>query len=202
MITVNVRADVKALSRSLDALRYRQLPYATSLALTALARKVARAEVKNLAGVLDKPTPFTLNSVAVIAARKERLVATVLVKDIAARYLEPFEFGGKHVLNGRALLNPKNVALNQYGNLPRTMLARLKGRRGVFVGVVATKDGRRISGVWQRLARGHLKLLIRFGQALEVKQHLGWGAKAEATVRRWFDAEFTAAFRRALATAR
>jgi hypothetical protein len=31
----------------------------------------------------------------------------VYVRDIAAGYLEPFEFGGDHKLNSSALLNPK-----------------------------------------------------------------------------------------------
>jgi hypothetical protein len=80
----------------------------------------------------------------------------------------------------------------------------------VFIGTIATKSGQKISGVWQRpiavkgkaAHTGALKLLIRFGDALPVKEHLGWGAKAEQVVHRWFKAEFDAAFRKALATAK
>ena len=67
-IAISVRADVKALSKSLDAFAREQLPFATALTLTGLARRVRDAEVKAMGSVFDHPTPFTLNSVGVKAA--------------------------------------------------------------------------------------------------------------------------------------
>lgn len=78
-------------------------------------------------------------------ARKNNLRAKVYVRDIAAEYLEPFEFGGEHKLNSRALLNPKNIKLNKYGNMPRNKLSQLKAKPNVFVGEVNGVDA-----VWQR----------------------------------------------------
>jgi hypothetical protein len=205
MIKINVRANIQAASRDLNAFAYRQLPFATALALTGIAKKIRLEEQKALPTILDRPTPFTINSIGVKAATKANPTATVFVRDIAAQYLAPFEFGGPHFLGAkRGLLTPKNVGLNPYGNLPRNLVARLKGRRDVFVGAVTTRSGETIRGLWQRPSTGAtgLKLLIRFSDPLPVKQHLDYRARAEAVARRWFEPEFRAAMKKALATAR
>ncbi|RQR00009.1 hypothetical protein DF025_36735, partial [Burkholderia stagnalis] len=124
---ISVDADVRALTKSLTRLQKDQLPFAISQALTATAKLAQGAEKAALPEVFDRPTPFTINSVAVKGARKSDLEARVFVKDIAAAYLEPYEFGGDHKLIGRGKtwLNPKDkTLLNQYGNFSRNALQR------------------------------------------------------------------------------
>ena len=233
VLDVSIHADIKALTKNLSALAYKQLPYAQAQAVTSLAKRVREAEVKLIKSTFPTSTPFTLNSVGVKAARKGDPTAIVFVKDIAAQYLKPFKDGGQHFLGSkRGLLVPIDAAVNQYGNLPRGALAKLKGRPDVFIGTVKTKSGGTINGVWQRpymrgldtsknmspamrrkirgqgkQARGanttgHLKLLIRFKDSPEVKQHLGWGSTAQTTVRTWWQRDFDAAMSKAMASAR
>ncbi|AXK61527.1 hypothetical protein [Burkholderia sp. IDO3] len=222
---ISVDADVRALSKSLTRLQRDQLPFAISQALTATAKLAQVAEKAALPDVFDRPTPFTINSVAVKGARKSDLEARVFVKDIAAAYLEPYEFGGDHKLIGRGKtwLNPKDKALlNQYGNFSRNALQRLEARPDVFVGTIKTKGGESIGGVWQRptnvkaikrsgkrgvALRGvnksdHLKLLIRFGDAEPVRQHLEFGERAFEVADEHFGREFERAMARAVATAK
>jgi len=217
MLAINIKADLTPLLRSLDDFARQQAPFATAKALTAVARRVQEAEVKAFSDVFDRPTLFTQRSVGVKAARKTSLTAVVFVKDIAARYLLPFEDGGKHFLppskRGGTLFNPKAAPVNQYGNLAKGTLRRLAGRQDVFVGAVRTKGGTTINGVWQRPAAdgargrglnrtGSLKLLVRFGDALPVKQRLGYRERAKAVVQASLQAEFDAAMGEALRTAR
>ncbi|AOK33951.1 hypothetical protein WL90_06605 [Burkholderia cenocepacia] len=222
---ISVDTDVRALTKSLTRLQKDQLPFAISQAITATAKIAQGAEKAALPEVFDRPTPFTINSVAVKGARKSELEARVFVKDIAAAYLEPYEFGGDHKLIGRGKtwLNPKDRSLlNQYGNFSRNALQRLEARPDVFVGTVKTKSGESIGGVWQRPAnvkavkrsgkrgvalRGvnksdHLKLLIRFGDATPVKRHLEFGERAFEVVDEHFADEFEKAMARAIATAK
>lgn len=206
LIDISVRLDVKELNRKLSALANNQIAYATSVALTALAKEVQADEIKNIASTFKKPKLFTQNSVGVQGARKSSLEAIVFVRPIAAKYLEPYESGGSHVLAGRALLNPKNIKLDKYGQLPRKVLARLKARPDVFVGVVKTKKGK-VNGVWQRIPAkkkqpAHLKLLIRFGDALAVTKRLNYRSRAQTIVDRRFSAVLDDAIAHALATAR
>src|SRR5476649_251163 len=125
---ISIRSNLKEISRSLGAFAQTQLPFASALAITALAKRVQGEQTKAFTRVFDRPTPFTLKAIGVKAARKTDLVATVFVKDIAASYLAPYEFGGVHKLNGKAMLVPKGAPTNQYGNLPKNLLERLKGR--------------------------------------------------------------------------
>lgn len=213
---VEYAVDLKALTKGFDDVFKRQLPYATSLALTATAGHVGIGWQDEMRAVLDRPTPFTLGSVAVQPARKTTLIARVYVKDIAANYLEPFVDGGVHYLGQKkGLLTPKNVPLNAYGNLTRNKLAQLKARNNVVVGPVKLRSGQVVNGVWQRptasarrrLAKGKeggapLKLLIRFSDPQQVTQRLDFAGRAEAAVRTHFASEFAKAWAHALATAK
>jgi len=134
--------------------------------------------------------------------------------------------GGNHVLPGdsKAILNPKNIKLDKYGQLPRKVLDRLKARKDIFIGPVKTKSGI-VNGVWQRAyfrpngsergrshqggevrrganTTGRLKLLIRFGDALVVSKRLKYRSRAKALVDRRFNAVFDEAMSKALASAR
>ena len=218
---ISVQTNLREIQRQFGVFAERQIPFATATALTAIAKHVQADEQKQFTRVFDRPTPFTMNAVGTRAARKSDLRAVVYVKDKAAGYLAPYESGDVQKVNGRAVLNPKAASVNQYGNLPRNLIARLKGRSDVFIGPVKTKSGEVINGVWQRpymrggsgkvrgnskLGRGFntsgaLKLLIRFTDAQPVTKRLGYRATAKVSIDRHFKAEFTLAMSRAMATA-
>lgn len=219
---ISIRSNLREIERKLGALAQRQLPHATALALTSLSRLIQKEEVRNMSATFRNPSPFTLRSVRTIAARKDNPVAVVFVMDKAAEYLDPYERGGVHRLSGKALLNPKDIALNQYGQLRKGTLAALKGRSDIFIGPVKTRKGI-VNGVWQRQASsaavtnrrtgktsissrgvnksGALKLLIRFGDALPVRKHLGYQARATAVVNANFNREMGKALAKSMATA-
>ena len=77
------------LKRTLSDIERRQLPFATSLALTRTALMVKAAEVEEMKRVFDAPTRFTLNSLFVRPAKKSRLEAVVWVKDYDQRLMRP-----------------------------------------------------------------------------------------------------------------
>lgn len=206
MLTLSVKADVRAFAKKLDALARKQLPFATAQAINATAEKVRDAERENMTKVLDNPTPFTLNSVAIKRATKSNSVAIVYVKPIAVQYLLPYEVGGKNKLNSRALIKPVAQKVNQYGNLPRSAMARLKGKPNVFIGKVQTKAGV-VDGVWQRTkkTRGKaagLKLMMKFEDAHDVRQHLDYRGVGKRVVVAVFRRELDAAMAKAIASAR
>jgi len=221
-VDISIRSDLKKAIKRTSFFASTQIPFATALAVTGLARQVQGAEIDQMKRTFRNPSPFTLKSVKMLAARKSDPQAKVFVMDKAAQYLDPYGFGGVHKLNSNALLNPKDINLNQYLQLPNRTLARLKGRADIFIGPVKTKDGE-VNGVWQRLdvtrkgtakrrrkergsvfhkTLGALKLLIRFGDALPVKQHLDYMQRAKSIVARGFQREFDLALAQALKDAR
>lgn len=218
-------AKLTELSVQLNQLK-KQIPFALAKAMTQVVREIETAERKALQRKLDNPTPFTVKSVGSVGARKDNLRAKVFVRDTAAAYLEPFEFGGQHKLSGQALLNPKNIKLNKYGNLPRNKLAQLKAKPNVFVGEIRTRYGSDVNGVWQRVKakkgkKGKKrakrspngtrrerqkqpapKLLIRFGDALTVSPTLGYMDRAEKMSAALMPAVLSRAIAEAIRTAK
>lgn len=213
-------ADLKDLSRQLETIK-KQIPFATAQAMTSVVRQIRDAEQTAMKRRLENPTPFTVNSVRAAGATKNNLVARVFVMDTAAAYLDPFESGGVHKLNGQALLNPKNIKLNKFGNLSRNKLAQLKAKPNVFIG-----DVNGVNGVWQRkkalkgkkgkkrqkrsangthsprVKQRPPKLLIRFGDALPVKPVLGYMDRANAMAKALLPQEIQKALAEAMRTAK
>ncbi|EMH4535329.1 TPA: hypothetical protein RG728_003758 [Morganella morganii subsp. morganii] len=213
-------ANLTDLSDQLRTLR-KQIPFATAQAMTAVVRKIEDAQKVAMQRNLDNPTPFTVKSVKSRGARKSDLKAKVFVMNTAAAYLEPFETGGVHKLNGSALLNPKDIKLNKYGNLPRNKLSSLKSKENTFIGDIGG-----VNGVWQRKkakkgkkGRKRLqrssngtrrdrkkqpmpKLLIRFGDALPVEPVLGYQDRAMKMTQALLPQEINRAIAEAIRTAR
>ncbi|EPX8933632.1 TPA: hypothetical protein ON737_003341 [Morganella morganii] len=213
-------ANITDLSDQLRTLR-KQIPFATAQAMTAVVRKIEDAQKVAMQRNLDNPTPFTVKSVKSRGARKSDLKAKVFVMNTAAAYLEPFETGGVHKLNGSALLNPKDIKLNKYGNLPRNKLSSLKSKENTFIGDISG-----VNGVWQRKkakkgkkGRKRLqrspngtrrdrkkqpmpKLLIRFGDALPVEPVLGYQDRAMKMTQALLPQEINRAIAEAIRTAR
>lgn len=208
------------LSNQLRTLR-KQIPFAIAQAMTYVVRKIEGAQKVAMQRNLDNPTPFTVKSVRRKGARKTDLTAKVFVMNTAAAYLEPFETGGVHKLNGSVLLNPKDIKLNKYGNLPRNKLSSLKSKENTFIGDIGG-----INGVWQRKkakkgkkGRKRLqrspngtrrnrkkqpmpKLLIRFGDALPVEPVLGYQDRAMKMTQALLPQEINRAIAEAIRTAK
>jgi hypothetical protein len=222
MLTISVTADVKSITARLNDLARKQMPFALAGAVNDVAFQVQRAEKAAIQATFAHPRPFTANSVQVDKATKGYPVATVKVRPEVAKYLQPYETGGVHVLPGTALLDPVDIKLDQYGQLPQNTMANLRARQDIFIGRVMTKNGV-INGVWQRLAisrkgnvrrkrlrggrvfdatQGALKLLIRFGNAVPVTKHLGFHDRAVAIVKAVFVDAFASALGKAIGSAR
>jgi hypothetical protein len=223
MFDINVRADMRRLTKDFDRLMQRQVPFATAMAINTVAVHVQKAEQQQIEETFDRPTPFTVKSVAVKKATKATRTATVYIRPVAAKYLAPYADGGTQTLPGtsRAVLNPKDTGLlNRYGGIPRNAIARLRGRSDVFVGTVTTKGGEQIDGVWQRPTRpklrkrgrsklpqrsnttGRLKLLVRFTDPQPVKKRLPFGETAAEIINRELQPAFDKAMAAAMKTAR
>lgn len=213
-------ATLTDLSNQLKTIR-KQVPFATVQAMTNTVRQIEQAQKVALQRNLDNPTPFTVGGVKSRGARKTDLRAKVFVMSTTAEYLEPFEVGGVHKLNSSALLNPKNINLNKYGNLPRNKLSSLKSKDNTFIG-----DINGVNGVWQRKkakkgrkgkkrlkrsAKGTRrerpgqpmpKLLIQFGNALPVKPVLGYQDRAQQMAQALLPQEISRALEEAMRTAK
>ena len=114
---------LKEVIANMDDLAKNQVPFALAKALTKTAQDVKDAEVKVMQSSLDRPTPYTLNSLFVKPATKINLESMVYFKDKssagkgnpAANWMQP------EIEGGRRNVKRFEVALQRIGVLPKGM---------------------------------------------------------------------------------
>lgn len=208
MLNISIASNVRDQVRRVAEEHKRQIAFAMVKAVNELAKIAAAEEKKGLSEFFDNPTPFTVNSVAIKYAKKGNPTATIYIRPLAARYIAPYEFGGKQYLGDKpADLVPVDVASNQYGNLPRNTIKRYLNRKDVFLGKVGSVYGlwqrptpqKQMKGRGQKLANntGKLRLLVAFSDPVNTTKRLNFGARASAVVgrniRQVFERELAAA---------
>ena len=144
---LTIKTNFPDVQRKLDALG-KQARFACAVALTRTAQAVKTAEIAQLRRSLDRPTPYTLNSLFFKPATRERLEARVWLKDDLAvsnagtppaNYLVPHISGGQRhrkrfesalraagVLPDDWLVVPGDGArLDQFGNIERGQIIQI-----------------------------------------------------------------------------
>ena len=202
----------------------KQVSYAASRALNATAKKVADAMPEEIERALDKPTPFTKRGVRVLRyASKAKLEATVGFMAAQAKYMELQIAGGTRQPGKAGLKIPAAIQLNQYGNIPRGIIAQLaavarkeqglkkatsrkvkvSGKLDLFYGDPPDVAGRKWPRGIYKVANGALIPLIIFPQvAANYRPRFDFQGKAMAIVAREWQKQFDAALAEALRTAR
>lgn len=188
MLTVTGTGLEESLARLTD-LERNQLPFATALALTRVAEDVKARLQGEMRSVFDRPTPYTLDSLRLIPATKERLSARVWIKDEAdkaspaTRWLTPEVFGGNRrekrvetllqnrglIGSGRYITPAKGAKLDRYGNLNRGQLQQiLSGLGAQFDRYSNSTDSRRSRG-----NRVRFFVMRKAGRAFAIGERLG-----------------------------
>lgn len=204
-----------------------QLPYATSRALNATGAAVKAAMPAALEQALDRPTPFTKNGTFITRSNKSDLRTVVGFKSIQSRYLQYQINGGVRAPAGKALRLPAAINLNEFGNIPRNLIAQLvavanKERKltkrksrlikvsnkvELFYGDPKDVGGHKFPpGIYKRIATGgkhQLIPLIVFPQAnAKYRKRFDFYGISRRIVRQEFPTQFSQAFRQAIESAR
>lgn len=136
---IKVKFDSSAFTQS-PARLAKNIRFATAVALTRTAGTIRLAEIAEMKSVFDRPTPWTLNSLAVKPATKTNLVALVRKKEFGANsaghILGPHIDSGQRGMRraeqalGGFVVPGRGMKLDRYGNLaPATyvkILSQLK----------------------------------------------------------------------------
>lgn len=202
-LVITVSPQLQRLSRNLDDLARRQLPFATARALTSTAQLAAGAVTRQLPTIFDKPTPFTQRAIGMERATRGSLQARVFVKDVQAGYLRLQQTGGVRKPAKKALVLPVAMKLNSYGNMPKGAFQRAKARPNTFVGKMGG-----VGGLWQRPAKSKssknqgLTLLAAFEPAANYKPRFDFDGRVARVVQAAIGPAFRAELAQAIATAR
>jgi hypothetical protein len=157
--TITARFDSRDLKQVLSALGPKQWNFATAVALTRVGKHVQGAEKTDMRRSLDRPTPYTLNSLYLQRATPANQQARVWFKDFApkgtpaGKYLMPQVHGGDrsdkrferslqragYLSRGKQLAPASGIRgrLDQYGNVPRGIYTQILSQ--LRAGVDATQ---------------------------------------------------------------
>lgn len=115
MAKVSIEVDAKHFAGEVAALGGNVKSVGKAI-MRALTPALYQSHKRFLQDNLDKPTPYTLNSLYVVSSTSSDPELTVGIKDTQAGYLS-YAYGGGH---RDAVVTPVGDAkLNQYGNMPR-----------------------------------------------------------------------------------
>jgi hypothetical protein len=184
------------MARDVDARFKSQIPFASALALTRTTQDVQREETATLPRVFDRPTPFTMNAIAIKAATKAILTATVYIRPIQAKYLALEIEGGVAMPKKTAIPVPVDIPLNQYGGMPRAIIKQLLRRADTFSGKVHGRPG-----IFQRKGR-EVIMLIGWEPSVRFEPKFDFFGIAQRVIRARLMLNFRAAIAQAVATKR
>lgn len=145
---IKVKIDgLNELKSSMNDLAINQLPYATMNAINKTSQQIKEELVKEMSRSLDRPTPYTLNSLYIKYAKKTELSAEVGYKDKsqagkgnpAANWMHTQAEGGARSLkrfevalnrigvlpNGMKVAPGSACPLDAYGNIPSSLILQI-----------------------------------------------------------------------------
>lgn len=144
--------SLEAESRAIQAKVQKNLNFGIARGLTNTAKFAAAKLEQQLPAIFDRPTPFTKRAIGFQSATRAKLEARVFVRDQQALYLMRQEQGG---LRKPQPGSPINIAvgqrLNQYGNISRGAIAKLRAKPNVFVSKSTGKTKHLPPGIYERL---------------------------------------------------
>ncbi len=197
MVAITVTDDIKKVTKKLNSVQRKQLPFAIAQSLNSIAfeaRKDVRADMPKH---IDRPTTFTLNAAQVKKARKTNLESVVFIEAKRWAYLQyQIDGGTRHPPRGTSV--PVNVKLNKYGNIPNRRKGIIKNNRQF----IATFNG--IKGIWERYGkkRGQIRLVARIHQAVSYTKRLPFVAIVQDSVNKKYVAILDSNLQRALDSAK
>lgn len=144
---LTIKTNFPEVQRTIDALG-KQVRYAAAVAMTRTAQDVKSALQREMSRAFDRPTRFTLNSLFLKPATKEKLEAQVFIKDSnrPKHYLHPEIDGGnrpqkrfEELLRQRGLLGQGErtvpgggARLDAFGNMGRGQIVSILSQLQAF----------------------------------------------------------------------
>lgn len=206
---IQISVSTQNLQAGLNDLERSQLPFATALALTKTAQRVAKDLRDQIAQKLDRPTPYTLAGVFVSPAKKEQFPdqsATAGIKASQSSYLDPlFAGGGREFKKFEIKIKGKvqkavpaqTAKLNAFGNINKgLLLSAIKDAESSSKRYFIGEPENMPRGLYERVGKG-LKPLLIFVSGTQYDDILSL-EKSASLASEVFDDEFEKALARAI----
>jgi hypothetical protein len=193
---VNVKSNIKEITKFTTNVQKKQIPFATSVAINNTLFDLKTEMAKQMDKKLDRPTPFTKRGFFINKAKKNLLIGVLLMKDIVANYMQ-YQIEGGTRATGKQIPVPykPNARLNKFGNIIGKRTGLIK-KSTQFIGNINGTEG-----VYERTKQG-LKLIIGFERSVNYRPRFPFYVIAAKFSNAVFDRKFAKAFDRALRSAK
>jgi hypothetical protein len=210
MFSLSVKSDVKQLTRHLDKIQKKQVPFATARALTWTVKEMQADISRQIPDIFNTTRKWWLaqqpTGIKITPAKKTELVAAVYCR---APFLHLQEYGGiKIPFRGRGLLVPSPL-VPKYGRKAGGAIKVLNGKKILRAGgtaggdpVVHAPSGTR--GVFRRKGKARLPIerLYAYTPNAHILPRFGFRRMAAHKARQRFAANFNKSLAMALKSAR
>lgn len=213
------------LTKGLDAMQRKQIPFATMKAINETANEVKKAEDRKIKRVFKKPTKATQNSVIILYAKKTRLEATVKIKDrpfsgsnaSINAYLNPHIYGGDRsrkgsekrlqsdnkMARGKSLFPGQGIKLNKFGNITKAAMKRMMVGKNYFSVKHGSKAANHLRpGIYLRLSKRRISPMVIYGDKATYQVRFRFYDVANKVIDKRLTRNFSKALDHALRTAR
>ena len=206
--TINIKTNVKAVTKGLNRKAKKQLPFATSIALNETGALILKGLQREADNTFDGgATPSTLRAFKppkglkgrrpnIIFSTKKNLKTKIFIPDWAAEYLQYQIEGGIRRTSGKGTGVPtRNRKLNVYGNIPGRKSGLVKGSKQFMASI------RGIDGVWEKTSNGS-KLLIAFEKNPKYRKKFKYYETGQKLYKTHFKRKLKLAINKAMRSAR
>lgn len=160
-MNIDIQTNIKEVTKHLDVIQKKQIPFATSVALNKVAFGLRKAEIAKVKKVFDKATRFTETGFLVIKSTKKNLVAEVYINNQTnrdrARYMQhEIDGGTRHPYKTTIVITRKSNytgRTTQAGNLSKATINKFKNNRAKYFFGRPTGMPQASEGIWERYGR-------------------------------------------------
>lgn len=201
---VNVKTNIKEITKWTTSVQKKQIPFATAMAINATlgigkgntGKKLDKVLGQQMEQKLDNPTPRTKKAFYRLRATKTNLTGVLGFVDWAAKYMQYQIEGGTRASGKKFGIPTKNAKLNKYGNIPNRKdgLVKKKNQK------IMTING--MTGVWETHKDRTVKLIIAFKNSATYKPKFPFYKIAAGYVNKNFTKNFIKEMNKALKTAK
>lgn len=168
---IDIRADIKAATKSLNKIERKQIPFATSQTLNQLAKELTKGKGGRGIGIIGKATTktfrkksgstgstkFTQRNFFFDKSTKRELTAYVFWDESNADYMKFQVAGGTRNPARRSIIVPtkhSNRHLDAYGNFKKSVMDEMfNGSGDKFFKGIPKGAKRQSEGIWERYGR-------------------------------------------------
>ena len=157
MMNIVIKDEFKELTKQLEFMQRKHIPFAASKSLNELAFQIAKETMPEKA---DKEfaggaTRWTKQGFQYKKSTKANLTAEVFIDDARKTYMKFMVQGGTRFPNKRAItVSTRYSKLNRYGNFPKGMISEMLGDKKKFFSGKPRGHSNKPEGIWERYGRG------------------------------------------------